>query len=271
MYSPKEDFQILVDLGLTLLQAKVFLALLSRGTSKVTEISQVSKVSRPDVYRSLSKLQELGLIEKEISKPYLFRTIPAENAISILITSRDTKTKDLKNKTKFLLNKYTTIKQIISYQEESKFIFVPSQESLISKLTNAIQSANKSIDVLTSSKRFIQACTCLTKPLEEAWKRQVKGRAIIERPKKSQIETFLKIWKYPWADILYITDSPNTIMAIYDKKKVFIFTKPDANLKDSPALWSNNSSLVNIANKYFEGIWNKPNSRNLSIPEEVIC
>ena len=65
MYCPKEDFQILVDLGLTLLQAKVFLALLVRGTSKVTEISQVSKVSRPDVYRSLSKLQEFGLVEKE--------------------------------------------------------------------------------------------------------------------------------------------------------------------------------------------------------------
>lgn len=236
-----------------------------RGNSKVREISRVSNVSRPDVYRSLSKLHELGLIEKEIARPYMFRAISIEIALEILITRRHTKTKELQIKTNFLLNKYKNNKQIISFQEESNFTLFPSKESLIIKLTKAIQCANKSIDVLTSSKRFNYGCYCLSEPLEEAWKRQVKGRAIIERTGKSQTETFLKIWKYPWADICYIPHISSTIMAIYDKNEVFIFTEPDAAFKDSPALWSNNSSLVNIANKYFEGIWNKHFNSILSI------
>ena len=106
----------------------------------------------------------------------------------------------------------------------------------------------------------------MAEPLEEAWKRKVKGRAIIERTGKRQTESFLKTWKHPWAGICYISDSPKTIFAIYDKKEVFIFTEPDSELKDSPALWSNNSSLVHIANKYFEGLWNNPFICNPAIP-----
>ena len=72
----KEDHQTLIDLGLTLLQAKVYLALVQSGTLKVGTIAQVSKVARPDVYRTLQKLQDLGLIEKIITKPILFRATP---------------------------------------------------------------------------------------------------------------------------------------------------------------------------------------------------
>ena len=266
IFYPKEDFQILVDLGLSTLQAKVFIALVTRGTLKVKDISKVSKVSRPDVYKTLSKLQKLGLIEKEISKPYMFRAISIEIAVNILITKREKETKELEKESNFLLNKHQKNKQIISFQEESKFILVPSNRSLKLKLKQAIQRSKTSIDVITSSKKFNHACNSLTEPLEEAWKRKVKGRAIIERTEKRQTESFLKTWKHPWAGIWYISDTPKTIFAIYDKKEVFIFTEPDSELKDSPALWSNNSSLVHIANKYFEGLWNNPFICNLAIP-----
>jgi hypothetical protein len=46
-------------------------------------------------------------------------------------------------------------------------------------------------------------------------------------------------------------------MAMYDKKEVLIFTFPEADLKDSPALWSDDSSLVGIAEHYFEAMWNR--------------
>jgi len=45
-------------------------------------------------------------------------------------------------------------------------------------------------------------------------------------------------------------------MAIYDKKEVFIYVEPTADLTESPALWSNNSSLVAMADGCFETLWN---------------
>ena len=242
-------------MGLTKVQSKVFTALVSGGDLNAKEISRISKVSRPDVYRSLSKLQELGLIEKEITKPFQFRTIPSEIALNILINRRDNKTHELKMKTQVLRNKFNNILKNSGLYEEPFFTLLPSKESLIVKLKKAIQNTKKSIDVLTSSKRFNYACYCFSEQLKEAWSKQIKGRAIIEKTEKRQTETVLKIWEQPWADIHYISVTPSTVMSIYDRKEVFLFTVPSAELKDSPALWSNCPSLINLANKYFEELW----------------
>ena len=100
-----EELQIVMDLGLTLLQAKIFLVLTESQCLKANEISKFSNISRPDVYRNLMKLQKIGLIEKIISKPYKFKTIPVETALELLINRRVNKTKDLKIKTQILIKK----------------------------------------------------------------------------------------------------------------------------------------------------------------------
>ena len=54
------DAQLLNELGLTILEAKVYLALAKTGKTTIATISKTSKVARPDVYRTLAKLQEKG-------------------------------------------------------------------------------------------------------------------------------------------------------------------------------------------------------------------
>ena len=251
----QEGLQILMDLGLTLLQAKIYFTLVETGTAKVKNISQVSRVSRPDVYRTLSKLQELGLIEKEITNPVMFRAIPTEIVIESLLNRKKKKYDELQSKTKFLISNLKNNYIVNSSQGESQFVFVPSKEALIKKLKKAIDSAQKSIDVVTTSKRFIYACYCLSGSLEKAWQRNVKGRVIIENPEKLQTEIFEKTWRKPWADIRIVSTVPPTVIDMYDNKEVFIFTKPAADLKDSPALWSNDPSIICLTQHYFELMW----------------
>jgi len=61
------EVQTLIDLGLTDLQARVYLSLYQKGPSEALTISKVTKVARSDVYRTMEGLQRIGLIEKEIS------------------------------------------------------------------------------------------------------------------------------------------------------------------------------------------------------------
>lgn len=58
--------RVLVDLGLTPKQAKVYLALVRFGPLRVAGVSRNSQVARPDVYQTLDKLQQMGLVEKII-------------------------------------------------------------------------------------------------------------------------------------------------------------------------------------------------------------
>jgi sugar-specific transcriptional regulator TrmB len=252
---PQEDIRTLIELGLTRLQAKVYLALIQYGTMKTKKLAELSEVARPDVYRTLSKLKNMGLVEQEIVKPVRFKAIQTDIALNILLENKKRNYDQLKIKVANLRSKYKK-QNNISFTEESKFVFVPSKEALIHKLRKAIAISENSIDVATSCKRLVTACYCLSEALQEAWDNGVKGRAIINfNTEENKLEIIKKSWRAPNAKIRYINAVPGTIMAKYDNKEVFIFTNPESSLKDSPALWSNNPSVIAMAKDYFEILW----------------
>ena len=260
MISSKEEHLVLVDFGLTLLQAKVFLSLVEHGSLNAGRISFFSGVSRPDVYRALKNLHKLGFVNKEITEPFKFSAISLAAALDILMQKRKNKSKELKNKSKSLLDK-VMIHERNEIKEESKFRLYPPKEALMKKLANSIKKTSLEINIITTKRRLEAACFYFNKPLLEAWKRKVKGRAIINQREQLNI-VVTNIWKYPSAIIRYTSDDPITTLAIYDKKEVYIFTQPEAEIKDSSALWSNNPNLVNIASRYFESIWTNTQSIN---------
>jgi sugar-specific transcriptional regulator TrmB len=261
-----EDLQTLNDLGLTVLQAKVYLALLQSEKMKAGTVAKASQVARPEVYRTLLTLQELGLVEKEISSPVLYRATPIDVALPILLEHENKKHDELKAKSENLVNKYKNGK--ICFYPESKFVFIPSQ-TLMKRLKKVIKSTQKSIDVSTSCKRLTYGCYSLFDDLQNAWDRRVRGRAIINLKEEIKTEIIEKCWRPPFAKIKYISSIPKTVMAKYDNKEVFIFTRPTANLKHSPALWSNDPSIIGMAEDYFEMLWTKAmNEPNYNIDKQ---
>ena len=64
-----ENTDLLLGLGLTLNQAKVYLAILKLQKTTVGQVANFSKVRREDVYRILPSLEKMGLIERFLGKP----------------------------------------------------------------------------------------------------------------------------------------------------------------------------------------------------------
>ena len=95
-----KDVEVLTDLGLTLSQAKVYLALCRFGILDAKTVSKNAGVPRPDVYRITSELTQLGLIEQVISRPTNFRAIPVDKVTSILLKRRKEETGRLEAKTR---------------------------------------------------------------------------------------------------------------------------------------------------------------------------
>ena len=65
--------QTFTELGLSLYQADVFLALEQLGTSTAKEISDASDVPRQKVYEALDALIKIDLVNKKLSKPTKYR------------------------------------------------------------------------------------------------------------------------------------------------------------------------------------------------------
>jgi len=250
----EDDLQLFVDLGLTLLQAKIYISLVGTGKADVKTISRITRVSRPDIYRTIKNLQEIGLIEEQISKPVAFKAVSIKSAINFLLKRKKTKQNDLQKRGKLFIEKFN-FDEVESFSEEAKIILVPSQDALFSKLRKSIDETKESIDVTTSFNRINKACQILSGNLERAWNRKIKGRVILELTPEEQMLNIKKCWKSPAAEIKFIPSIPETVMAIYDSKEVYIFTKPAENFLDSPALWTNNPGIVKMTKNYFDILW----------------
>jgi len=249
------DIETFVDLGLSNSEARVLVALYKIGTTEVSRIAKASTVARPDVYRALSKLHKLGLVEKIITHPSRFRAVPIETGVSVLLEHKLKEYSELKSESASLIRRMS--KETIRKEpnQESQFVLIPSREVLFKHLTRSIEKTQKSIDVSTSWKRFKSACYRLAEPLEKAWLRGVIGRAIIEKTEEPALEFVKTYWQSPQAEIRHVNFPPKSIMALYDEKEVYIYIIPTAAMTESPALWSNNPSLVAMAEEHFETKW----------------
>jgi len=93
--------------------------------------------------------------------------------------------------------------------------------------------------------------------MEKSCSRGVKWRFITEKPDGGkpfwdQI-TYLK--EKPSCQVKFLTTSPQTILGIHDRKEVFVSETPTESIDGSPALWSNNNSLISIMTDYFDILW----------------
>src|SRR4030042_5703547 len=89
--SNDENTDLLLSLGLSLNQAKVYLAILKLEKTAVGKLAAFSKVRREDVYRILPILEKMGLIERLLGKPSEVRATPISDALTFLVSEEKTK------------------------------------------------------------------------------------------------------------------------------------------------------------------------------------
>ena len=255
----QDAIQTLRRLGLTFNQARVYLALARSGTSTAKTISTVSQIPREDVYRIMPQLRRLGLVEKAVVVPAKFKALSMEEALFVLLQRRMEETSELRTKAGELLKNFrqNIAKQNLE-EEEPQFILIPERENALQRRRMATNNAQRSLVAVTSWKRFPNGLYTYAEEVEKALDRGVEIRFVTDQPegKGSIPKIMADLMKHSSFKIKYTTKLLTTILAIYDEKEVYLVTSPGLATQDSPALWSNNPSLVELARNYFEMMWN---------------
>ena len=252
----QDEIQILSRFGLTFNEARVFLALTLLGSANVKEISKFSNVAREAVYRVLPRLQKFGLVEKEIAWPTRFTAMNLDDAVTVLLGLRNKETRDLQEKANALLRLKSKKAKMEPLEENSKFLLIPAKKMLISKIGEGVDRAQKCICILTSNKRHINELNIFCKAVGKALSRCVKFRIVTSNVERVLSPSILEVGNNDSRiEIRYTLLDCRYTALIMDKKEVFIIAKPTAEFLESTALWSNNSSLVNIVDDYFEILW----------------
>jgi sugar-specific transcriptional regulator TrmB len=187
----EEPVEALVELGLTHLQAKVYVALLCLETATARDIHKSINIAQPDVYRLLSELEEKGLIERVVGKPAKFRSIPSKDAVAILLRRKNEQNYQMQKKAILALSKLENNSSVAqSFPESPKFILLSKSETNpathIDRLGEAVANAQTSVMCLTSFQLFMKAKYSDEKSWKKAVERGVKFKFIISGTSENQ-------------------------------------------------------------------------------------
>jgi sugar-specific transcriptional regulator TrmB len=255
MFPDEEYVQTLMGLELTLLQAKTYLALVKLGSADVKTISKISSVARQDIYRVIPKLQKLGLAEKVISTPTMYKAIPLKTGLSILLQQKIDENAELQEKTGALINdfeKHFDPEKVVA-EDEPQFIITSERTVFHKRITDATDTAQKSKDAIISYEGCKAMLFDQNKHITKALNRGVKIRIITEKPEKQQaIQKLNDLKKNHFFNIKY-TFAPPICMMIFDNQEVHLRMAEGA----VPSLWSSNPNIVSLSQKYFDELWSK--------------
>lgn len=247
----REKVLTLTGLGLSILQARVYLAIAELGKGTARDTARLSKIARQDIYRVIDDLQELGLIEKIMTTPATFRCAPIEPSLSALIEHRTKQISKLQEKTREIIKNFSAKDVADTLNKEPQFVMYLEKDKADLKIPAAIAKAQTSVSGFGIAEIFKIKLFKFREHVKKAAKKGVKMRFILDKPVNGKPLSSLKI--------RYMHTPPLVGCVIVDDKEVFFRTSKNL---EARILWSSNSFFVDTIKDYFEKTWksleNKP-------------
>lgn len=255
----QEQIETLNKLGLTINQSKIFIALVQSNLSTVKRIAKSANVPPEVIYRSIPKLQEMGLITKTISFPIEFKAISVDSATRILLKRRNREMNELKTKTNEFVAQMKN-RHEIENKKEPQVILICGREHLKTFSKQHLLSTQTSLDTMIIKTKFSIWWTNSQPILKKLLDRNVKIRVIIaSSTKNEQIpdKNLEQIKKYQNFTIKLIPDKVEAGIGIIDNKDILINTLPNSVFPKASFYWSNDPGVIALCATYFEKFWNK--------------
>ena len=259
MKDSDEYISTLSELGLSVSQAKIYLALAKSRSLKAHEISSISGITRPDVYRVLVQLEKAGFVERTISKPEKFHAMSVEKCIAELMQKRLMKTAELQKRALTLTQNFKRATEKDEISEGPQFKLIPSRSAVYARAEKMIRSVENTICFMALRRRMIAWVSSYSPLLEDALTRKVDFRIIIPKPEANERlgEPLEALMKYPNFDLRVCSGPPDVGFSVWDRKEILLSTSAEDTPYPQPTLWSNNKAAVDLAQDYFDLMWEK--------------
>jgi len=254
----KDDFDVLSELGLTNNQIKIYLSLLKLGTpAKAIRIFQVSGVSRQDVYRVLLELQELGIVEKRIARPYEFAAVQPKKAVSILIRNKKQRISELSYKAEIFSRRTNKrYSKIHLLPDKDNFTLITEKQAIIHTIRETMEKSQQIFYSIAPKREFLSCLTVLSESLSAIKKKGVEVRCITQMPDKEDLLKICNILAENGHIIVKcISKSASVKFALSDEREIVLAIFEEGNFAETPALLTNSPAVVSLARNYFESCW----------------
>lgn len=248
------DLSIFTQLGMTIRQAEVYMAINELEQAKVVTIAKTVETDRAEIYRVIPKLQEIGLIKKIVTTPVSYRAVPLSEGLSILLQRNAEKHKEIEAKAKQFLENCNNKEK--TSREEFQYTLTSGLKGVDREFLRHLKETETSRDGIFMWDGILYIINAYLKEHKKAIERGVKIRYITHIPKKTKLPQVIQTLKKTGGfEIRNTSTKLHAGVAIHDKKSFAVVTSSNSNPKEMEALWSNNPAVAKLAQDYFELKW----------------
>jgi sugar-specific transcriptional regulator TrmB len=247
------------DFGINSYEAKLWVALLSRGVSTAGELSDIANVPRSRTYDVLESLEKKGFIIMKIGKPIKYVAVPPEEVIERvkkkIIKETEAKTELLEKfrESKIIeeLNQlYNTGIELVDVTELSGAI--KGRTNIYNKIESLIKNAENNVIIHTTSTEFVKKLDYLKNALKKLKEKNVKIK-IAAPINKEGLETLKEL-----RDFVEIKKAKtNSRFVVVDGKDVVFMVANDKDIHPTydVGIWVNSEFFGSTLENYFNSVW----------------
>ena len=202
----------------------------------------------------------LGVVQKTLVKPATFKATPPTEAVNILIRRKRGEFSRMEREAnKFVQRASQILTETQTELEKDQFFLITGREAITCKAMQVIENTKVTFKDITPFSEFVPWLAVLSESINEALNRGVKFRWITDKPADANVlpKSLQTIINHPNFSLRFIPSVPKVKLGIFDNKEVLLGIFAKSGFALSPCLWSNNSSLVTIAESHFETWWKK--------------
>jgi sugar-specific transcriptional regulator TrmB len=262
MIVSQDVLDALKQIGLNLYERKLWVALLSRGTSTAGELSSLAKVPHSRTYDVLESLAEKGFVMTQTTKPLKYIAIPPREAL-------ERAKKTLKESMDITIDRITKLQSSAILKELEKVyktgvkIVEPGEmtgalkgrDAFYKQLETVFKNAKNEISIFTTSKGLLDLNQIHSDVLKKAAERGVKIRIAAPFSKEagpvvSNLRQFAELRKVDKIGVegrFIVADGNHIIMSLTDEE-----VHPTQDF----ALWSQSQHVAeDLLGPMFNCIW----------------
>ncbi len=262
---------LLVDLGLSPNQAKVYLSTAKKGPATISEIAEHSGVRREEIYRLLPDLERIGLVERLMGKPMRLITPDVDAAMATIIRHERARARERISE---MIDKTAQIEDYLSktgpnVQKESSiqdnFVLLVEKDPIRTKLHEMIIGAKTRIAVYYSRPNLVWLLSTQSELLIDAASKGVKIK-LLSTPTngKDRIPKIIqrRFSGNPNVELKYMTGIFANFVIVDEREAMIVTTS--SHQPNAHNLYTANSTLVSLIQEVFNGSWrSSPNWKTL--------
>ncbi len=214
---------------------------------------------RSEVYRLIEELQQLGLVQRNVTIPTTYTATPIAEGTKLLLQNKTSELNLICQKAKQITKKLCQTNGVNPAAFTAKsYLGTVFEGDRGRKYCSAIKEAQHTIELATTWSRFKQLIALFENPLQKALVKGITIHIVTEKPPDHRLPNWINTTlKKPNFNLKTLQNPIATTTMIFDHTQAAIAFNPNTSLIKGPDIWTNNQSLIALSQAYFDTIWSR--------------